>query len=55
MMEGELLTCSNIPLINIEIVLALLFFLWLLIRLMYAGRGGRENVEIQELGNSEKS
>jgi two-component system NtrC family sensor kinase len=49
MMEGELLVCSNIPLINIEIVLALLFFVWLLVRLMYAGRGKRERGKIKKL------
>ncbi len=52
--EGELLMCSNIPLINIEIILALLFFLWLLVRLLNAAIGSKERVRIQKLGSKVK-
>ncbi len=44
---------EHLSMTNIGIILALLFFIWLMVRLSKAVRGSREGVKMQELGKSE--
>ncbi len=44
---------EHLSMTNIGIILALLFFIWLMVRLSKTVRGSREGVKMQELGKSE--
>ncbi len=46
---------ERLSMTNIGMILALLFFIWLLVRLSKTIKGSREGVKAQEFGKSEKS